>query len=96
MSRHPYDILVRPMLTERAANGSDLPRPQYTFKVAIDSNKVQIRRAVEAAFNVKVTNVTTMRVKGKRKRLRRREKGKRADWKKAIVTLAEGQEINLI
>ena len=96
MSYHPYEILLRPILTEKASEGSALKRPQYVFRVAIDANKVQIRRAVEAAFEVKVVGVNTVRVKGKRKRLRHREKGKRADWKKAIVMLAEGQEINLI
>ncbi len=96
MSRHPYDILVRPLLTERASDGTGLPNKKYFFKVALDSNKVQIRRAVESAFGVKVIRVNTSRVEGKRKRLRQRQEGKRADWKKAIVTLAPGQEINLI
>jgi large subunit ribosomal protein L23 len=96
MSRHPYDILIRPLLTERSGDGSALPKPKYTFVVHIDSNKVQIRRAVEAAFDVKVSDVTTVRVKGKRKRLRTRKLGHRPDWKKAIVTLEKGQSINLI
>ena len=67
MSLHPYEILIRPMLTEKAGNGAAMIQPQYTFKVAIGSNKVQIRRAVEAAFDVKVVNVNTLRMKGKRK-----------------------------
>lgn len=96
MSRHPYDILVRPLLTEKSGTATALPRPQYTFIVALDSNKVQIRRAVEAAFDVKVTDVRTIRMLGKRKRLRTRKLGRRATWKKAIVTLAEGQKIDLI
>lgn len=96
MSRHPYDILVRPLLTEKASSGTAMKKPQYTFRVAIESNKVQIRRAVESAFNVKVVSVNTVRVLGKKKRLRTRQEGKRPDWKKAIVTLAEGQTINLI
>ena len=96
MSLHPYDILVRPLLTERASAGADMKNRKYTFKVSPGSNKVQIRRAVEAAFGVKVLSVNTANVLGKRKRLRMREQGKRADWKKAIVTLAEGSEINLI
>lgn len=96
MSRHPYDILIRPLLTERSGEGAVLDKPKYTFVVNVDSNKIQIRRAVEAAFDVKVTDVTTVRVKGKRKRLRVRKQGKRADWKKAIVTLEKGQSINLI
>lgn len=96
MSRHPYDILVRPLLTEKAGLKTSNKRPQYVFKVAIDSNKIQIRRAVEAAFNVKVLGVNTIRVEGKLKRMRVRQAGRRPDWKKAIVTLAEGQTINLI
>ncbi|MBI1783710.1 50S ribosomal protein L23 [Candidatus Sumerlaeota bacterium] len=96
MSLHPYDVLIRPLLTERASAGTDLKNRKYIFKVSPGSNKVQIRRAVESAFGVKVLSVNTVNVLGKRKRLRSREEGKRADWKKAIVTLAEGNEINLI
>lgn len=96
MSRHPYEILVRPLLTEKATSGSEMKAPQYTFKVSIGANKIQIRRAVEAAFGVQVQKVNTLRIKGKRKRLRHKEQGKRPDWKKAIVTLKEGQSINLI
>ncbi len=96
MSRHPYEILVRPMLTERASAGAELKNRKYIFQVAPDSNKVQIRRAIEAAFGVKVKAVNTVNVLGKRKRLRSKELGKRADWKKAVVTLSEGDEINLI
>lgn len=96
MSRHPYDILVRPLLTEKSGNGTALAEPKYTFVVAIDSNKIQIRRAVEAAFNVNVTNVRTIRMQGKRKRLRTKKLGRRPAWKKALVTLREGQTIDLI
>ena len=97
MSKHPYQVLIRPLLTEKATNGQELKNPQYHFRVAIDSNKVEIREAVERAFpGVKVTNVNTIRTKGKTKRLRTAKSGKRADWKKAIVTLEEGQSINLI
>ena len=96
MSRHPYEILVGPVLTEKATNGQVLPRPQYTFKVAINTNKVEIRRAVEAAFKVRVVSVNTITQQGKRKRLRSAQMGQRATWKKAIVTLAPGDSINLI
>jgi large subunit ribosomal protein L23 len=97
MSRHPYEILIRPLLTEKATLGAELKRPQYSFKVAVDANKIQIRRAVEAAYpEVKVLSVNTVRLKGKRKRLRQREQGRRATWKKAIVTLKEGQSIDVI
>ena len=96
MTRHPYEILVKPLLTEKATHRQDLKRPQYTFQVAIDTNKVEIRKAVELAFKVKVESVNTILNKGKRKRMRSARLGRRADWKKAIVTLAEGQSINLI
>ncbi|HOE97221.1 MAG TPA: 50S ribosomal protein L23 [Candidatus Sumerlaeota bacterium] len=96
MSKHPYQILDRPLLTERATDRQTMARPQYTFKVAVDSNKVEIRRAIEQAFNVRVVGVNTIMVKGKRKRLRTAKLGRRPDWKKAIVTLAEGDSINLI
>ena len=96
MSRHPYDILIRPLLTERASIGSDLPNAKYIFKVAPYANKVQIRRAVEAAFHVNVIKVNTVTVSGKRKRLRTAKLGRRPNWKKAIVTLAKGEQINLI
>jgi len=96
MSLHPYDILIRPLLTERSSSGGEFRYPKYTFVVSISSNKIQVRRAIEAAFDVKVRNVRTLRVGGKRKRLRSRKLGRRANWKKAIVTLEEGQSINLI
>ncbi|MEO7000603.1 MAG: 50S ribosomal protein L23 [Ktedonobacterales bacterium] len=70
--------------------------PRYTFKVALDANKYQIRRAVEQLFGVRVVAVNTMRVPGKVRTLRTRKGIHRSDprpWKKAIVTLAEGQSI---
>ena len=65
---------------------------KYTFRVHVSANKVQIRRAVEEVFNVKVTDVKTIRLEGKTKRVGVHI-GKRADYKKAIVTLAEGSTI---
>lgn len=94
--RHPYNVLIGPLLTEKATEGQGLHHPQFSFKVAIDSNKVEIRKAVETAFKVKVLSVNTIVNKGKRKRLRTARLGRRPDWKKAIITLAEGQSINLI
>jgi len=96
MSKHPYQILVRPMLTEKATDGQGMRQPQYTFIVALGSNKVEIREAVERAFKVRVVKVNTIVNKGKRKRLRTARLGRRPDWKKAVVTLAEGDSINLI
>jgi large subunit ribosomal protein L23 len=96
MNRHPYNILIGPLLTEKATDGQTQTHPQYSFKVAVDSNKVEIRKAIETAFKVKVLSVNTLVNKGKRKRLRSARLGRRPDWKKAIITLAEGQSINLI
>lgn len=93
---HPYDILIRPLLTERASEGAEFKCKKYSFRVAPKANKVQIRRAVEAAFNVKVLAVNTVNVMGKPKRLRQQKEGLRRNWKKAIITLAEGNEINLL
>jgi large subunit ribosomal protein L23 len=96
MSRHPYSVLIGPVLTEKAADKQTLDRPQYTFRVAYGSNKIEIRKAIETAFKVKVVSVNTIVNKGKRKRLRTAKLGRRANWKKAVVTLAQGQSINLI
>ena len=65
---------------------------KYTFQVAMGANKTEIRQAIEAIFNVKVVNVNTVRVEGKKKRMGRFE-GKRSDYKKAIVKLASGNTI---
>ena len=68
---------------------------KYLFQVAPDSNKVEIKRAVESLFDVKVSQVNTMNYTGKRKRQRTAKYGKRSDWKRAVVTLAEGNRIDL-
>jgi large subunit ribosomal protein L23 len=68
---------------------------KYLFEVAPDSNKVEIKRAVEALFDVKVTQVNTMNYSGKKKRMRSAKYGKRSDWKRAVVTLAEGNRIDM-
>ena len=70
------------------------PQRKYCFHVALTANKQEIQRAVEAAFKVKVISVRTMRQEGKFRRIRR-ELGQRPNWKKAIVTLAEGQKIEM-
>ncbi len=87
-----YDIIVAPVITEKATLLSE--KNQVVFKVRPDATKPQIKAAVEALFNVKVTAVNTMNVKGKVKRFRGRP-GKRPDIKKAIVTLAEGARIDV-
>ena len=87
-----YDILLGPVVTEKSTMGSEFN--QVTFRVALDATKPQIKEAVEKLFDVKVTNVNTNRTKGKVKRFRGHV-GKRSDYKKAVVTLAEGQAIDV-
>ena len=83
---NPHDIVVSPIITEKSL--MDAQEKKYTFKVAKDANKYQIKDAVEAIFDVKVAKVNTMNMLGKMKRMGRNE-GRRASWKKAIVTLTE-------
>ncbi len=80
----PEDIIIKPIITEKSNAG--LQTGKYTFKVAKKATKVDIAKAVETLFNVKVTDVNTMMVKGKEKRMGAHA-GKRPDWKKAIVTI---------
>ena len=87
--KSPQDIIIKPIITE--ASMDNLAIKKYTFKVAVDSNKIDIGKAVEALFNVKVAKVNTMNVRGKEKR-QGVHKGRRADWKKAIVTLTESSK----
>lgn len=88
----PERIIKRPLLTEKGtAMGED--DNKVLFEVALEANKIQIRQAVERIYGVKVSSVHTQRVRGKIKRLRY-SSGKRSNWKKAIVTLAEGSEID--
>ncbi len=86
------DIIIRPIVSERSFDQMEDNR--YTFEVAKTANKVEIAKAVEEIFNVKVTKVNTINVKPKPKRVRYR-KGYTRTWKKAIVTLAEGDSIEL-
>ncbi len=94
MSLSPYQILIRPVITEDSMDCANLPEPQYTFRVAINANKIEIVRAVEEAFGVRVKNVNTLRQKGKPRTMRGR-RGLRADHKKAFITLEAGQTIDL-
>ena len=93
MIREPRSIVRRALVTEK---GTRLREGQngYLFEVARDANKIQIKHAVEAIFNVKVATVRTLRVHGKPKRMGRYE-GHRPDWKKAVVTLQKGGSIEL-
>ena len=91
-NRH-YDVVLAPHITEKSTMMSEAANA-VVFKVASDASKPEIKAAVEALFNVKVTGVNTMVTKGKSKRW----KGKpyqRSDFKKAVVTLAEGQSIDI-
>ena len=87
-----YDIVLAPHITEKSTLLSE--QNAVVFKVANDATKPQIKAAVEALFNVSVTGVNTMNVKGKTKRWRGRPYT-RSDVKKAVVTLAEGQSIDI-
>jgi large subunit ribosomal protein L23 len=89
---NPRDILLRPVVSEKSYGLLD--EGKYTFLVAPDSNKTQIRLAVEEVFRVKVTNVNTINRPGKRRRTRYGW-GKRPDTKRAIVTLADGDRIDI-
>ena len=80
-----YDIIIRPIISEKSMDQS--ADKKYTFQVALSANKIEIKKAVEEIFGVKVEKVTTCRVLGKVKRMGATS-GKRADWKKAVVKLA--------
>jgi large subunit ribosomal protein L23 len=86
-----HQIILRPLVTEKSTLQKE-DSNQLSFEVAKTANKVEIARAVESLFKVKVADVRTMRVTGKNKR-RGRVVGKRRDWKKAIVRLAPGARI---
>jgi large subunit ribosomal protein L23 len=88
---NPYEIIRGPIITEKGTIQKELNN-QLTFEVDRRANRVEIRHAVEKVFNVRVEKVRTMQIKGKVKRLGR-SMGRRRNWKKAIVTLAEGQNI---
>ncbi len=87
-----YDLIRSPVITEKATMGSE--HNQVTFRVPLDASKPEIRAAVEKLFEVKVNAVNTIRQRGKVKRFKGRP-GKRPDYKKAIVSLAEGHSIDV-
>jgi len=87
-----YDVILGPVVTEKSTRTSEYN--QVTFRVPLTATKPQIKAAIEGLFNVKVTAVNTLRVQGKTKRFRG-FLGQRSDWKKAMVTLAEGQTIDV-
>jgi large subunit ribosomal protein L23 len=92
MSYSPQELLKRPRITEKGSRAAET-RPTAVFEVPLDANKTEIAKAVQALFGVDVVDVRTMIVRGKIKR-RGRNIGKRPNWKKAVITLAEGQDID--
>lgn len=84
MEKTVQDIILRPVITERSMAG--VPNKKYTFRVAMDANKIEIAQAVEKLFGVKVAKVNTLHVKGRAKRVGKYS-GYASNWKKAIVTL---------
>ncbi len=93
-----YQVLKRPILTEKMLNMQESKR-QYAFEVDKRANKIDVEKAVQEKFDVTVEHVNIINVKGKTKRMNTRRgltTGKRASWKKAIVTLRKGDEINLV
>ena len=102
ITKSPYQIIVRPIVTEKSVDGGS--RNQYTFVVARDANKYEIAESIEriqaeAKNVINVVAVNTMVVKGKSKQgrfMKRSNRGRTSDWKKAIVTLQAGQSIELV
>ena len=90
--KSPFLVIKKPVVTEKSM--ANQQKSVYTFIVAPESTKPEVKFAVEKAFNVKVTDVRTMRYAGKAKRMGKHA-GRRPSWKKAVVTLAEGDSIEL-
>jgi large subunit ribosomal protein L23 len=89
-----YTIVNYPILSEKGTRLSEHDN-KYVFRVSRRANKIEVKRAIETLYKVKVRDVNTMNVKGKRKRMGR-VVGKRPDWKKAIVTLEEGETLSFV
>ncbi len=93
--RNPYEVIRKPLVTEKSMAGKE--KNVYTFIVQTDANKAEVKGAVEKIYNVKVEEVRTVLVKGKLKRMKNMLlQGQRKDWKKAYVTLKEGQRLDII
>ena len=90
---HMLDVVLRPLITEKATRLAG--EGKYAFEVRAHANKAQIKEAVEKGFNVKVSTVNVMNMKGKPKRVRGNRINHAADWKKAVVTLMRGDKIEL-
>ena len=91
--RTPYDIIKKPLVSEKGQRLKEAAN-QITFEVATDANKIEIRQAVEKIFNVRVASVRTLITRGKERRVGRRI-GRQSNWKKAVVTLRQGENIEL-
>ena len=85
----PYDVIIKPVISEKSMD--DAAQKKYTFKVAVDANKTEVKSAIEEIFDVEVKKVNIMNVNGKVKRMGRNV-GRTAASKKAIVTLTEGSK----
>ena len=92
MSKSPHDIIKNILVTEKGSYMG--PQNKYLFVVANSANKIEIKSAVEHIYKVKVADVNTLIMRGKKRRVRFVE-GKKSDWKKAIVTLKPGQHIEI-
>ena len=93
--KDPHTIIKNPVITEKSTDATDRNNA-YVFKVDPKANKSEIKRAVETIFDKKVVSVNTCNVRGKKKRERRADFGRTANWKKAVVQLAEGERIDLV
>jgi len=92
--KNSYEVLLGPMLTEKGTLMKEMDN-KVLFRVARHANKIEIKKAVEEIFKVKVDCVRTINVRGKKKRMGKFE-GKRPDWKKAIVSLKEGEQLDFV
>ena len=85
MATNAYDIIKRPIISEQSM--AEIDNKKYVFEVAKDANKIEIAKAVEEIFGVKVAKVNTLNMQGKKKRMGAQPAGRRPSWKKAMVTL---------
>ena len=88
--KNVYDVIIRPIITEQSMEALDMKK--YVFEVAKDANKIEIKKAIEEIFGVKVEKITTTSVKGKEKRVGKHPAGYTASRKKAVVRLTEGSK----
>jgi len=93
MNKQTYGVIVRPLVTEKSS-ALKAEANKVVFEVQKAANKIDVKTAVEGLFDVKVTDVTTMIVRGKHKRVGK-SFGRRSNWKKAVVTLAEGTDLDV-